>query len=74
LRRLSEDWTEKKMQGEQQGLDGYVTASAKQLGLAIEPDSKAAVIANLEVIFKIAAAVDGFELPDDAEPAPVFEA
>jgi hypothetical protein len=42
--------------------------------LAIEPDSKAGVIANLEVIFKIAGLVDGFVLPDDAEPAPVFEA
>jgi hypothetical protein len=64
----------KKMRGEDLGLDGYVTASAKQLRLAIEPDSKAGVIANLEVIFKIAGLVDGFVLPDDAEPAPVFEA
>ena len=63
-----------KMQGEQTNLEVYVTSSAKELGLAIEPEWKASITANLETIFKIAALVDEFELPDDTEPAPVFEA
>jgi Protein of unknown function (DUF4089) len=62
------------MQGEQAGLEAYVAYSAEALRLTIEPEWKAPIIANLETIFKIAALVDGFELPDDAEPAPVFEA
>jgi hypothetical protein len=62
------------MQGEQAGLEAYVTSSAQALRLAMEPEWKASIIANLETIFKIAALVDGFELPGDTEPAPVFEA
>ncbi|MGA7326561.1 MAG: DUF4089 domain-containing protein [Rhodomicrobium sp.] len=54
--------------------EDYVGASAKALGIALEPSWKVAAATNLEVIFKIAGFVDGFELPDDAEPAPVFEA
>jgi hypothetical protein len=54
--------------------ENYVETSAKVLGLSLEPDWKPAITANLETIFKIAAAVDAFELPDDAEPAPIFEA
>jgi Protein of unknown function (DUF4089) len=54
--------------------ESYAAVSAKALGLTLEPDWKAAAAANLETIFKIAALVDGFELPDDIEPSPVFEA
>jgi hypothetical protein len=64
----------KNMQGNHSGLDSYVSFSASALGLAIEPEWKTAIIANLDAIFKIAALLDGFELPDDIEPAPVFEA
>jgi hypothetical protein len=62
------------MEGEQTMWESYVAVSAKALGLALEPDWKEAAAANLETIFKIAALVDGFELPDDIEPSPVFEA
>jgi hypothetical protein len=62
------------MEGEQTIWENHVAALANVLGLILEPDWKAAAAANLETIFKIAALVDGFELPDDIEPAPVFEA
>jgi hypothetical protein len=54
--------------------EDYAAASAKALGLALEPGCKAAVGANLETIFKMAAPFDEFELPDDIEPAAIFEA
>ncbi len=62
------------MEEKQIDWDNYIETSAKALGLSLEPDWKPAITANLETIFKIAAAVDAFELPDAAEPAPIFEA
>jgi hypothetical protein len=55
-------------------LDAYIDAAAQALGIPVEPAWKDAVRANLEVTFRLAALVDGKELPDDAEPAPVFKA
>ena len=55
-------------------LDAYIDAAAQALGLAVKPEWKPAVRANLDVTFKLAALVAEKELPDDAEPAPVFEA
>jgi Protein of unknown function (DUF4089) len=55
-------------------LDAYIDAAAQALGLTVEPGWKPAVRANLEVTFKLAALVAEKELPDDAEPAPVFKA
>lgn len=55
-------------------LDTFIDSAAQVLGLTIEPDWKPAVRANLEVTFKLAALVGEKELPDDAEPAPVFKA
>jgi O-acetyl-ADP-ribose deacetylase (regulator of RNase III) len=52
----------------------YAAISAGVLGLPLKPEWEAAVVASLETIFRIAAAVERFQLPDDAEPAPVFEA
>jgi Protein of unknown function (DUF4089) len=54
--------------------EDYAAASAEALSLTLEPAWKAAVAANLETIFKMAASVDEFELPDDIEPAAIFEA
>ena len=51
-----------------------VAASAKALGLAIEPAWEPSVKFNLQLILRHAALVDEFPLPDDAEPAPVFHA
>ena len=55
-------------------LDIYIDAAAQALGLTVAPDWKPAVRANLEVTFKLAALVAEKELPDDAEPAPVYHA
>ena len=55
-------------------LDAYIDAAARALGLVIKPEWKPTVRANLDVTFKLAALVAEKELPDDAEPAPVFEA
>jgi hypothetical protein len=55
-------------------LDAYIDSAAHALGIPIEQEWKPAVRANLEVTFKLAALVGEKELPDDAEPAPVFKA
>ena len=53
-------------------LDAYVDSAAQALGIPVQPEWKPAVRANLEVTFRLAALVGEKELPDDAEPAPVF--
>lgn len=55
-------------------LDAYIDAVAQALGIPVQPEWKPAVRANLEVTFRLAAVVGEKELPDDAEPAPVFRA
>jgi Protein of unknown function (DUF4089) len=55
-------------------LDDYIDAAARTLAVPIEPAWKPAVRANLEVTLRLAALVAEFPLPDEAEPAPVFEA
>jgi hypothetical protein len=55
-------------------LDAYVDAAAQMLDLTVEPAWKAAVMAYLEANLRHAAAVAEFELPDEAEPAPLFGA
>ncbi len=53
-------------------LDAFMDASAAVLGLAIAPEWRAAVRANLAVTFRLSAVVEEVPLPDEAEPAPVF--
>ena len=55
-------------------LDAFVDAAAAALALPIEPAWKPAIKTNLQVTLRLAAMVSEFELPDEAEPAPVFEA
>jgi hypothetical protein len=59
---LEEQWNE------------FIAASARALALPVEPEWYPAVRSNLVVTWKHAALVAQFELPDDAEPAPVFRA
>lgn len=54
--------------------DTLVTASAQALKLPIDPAWRSGVKFNLQLIFRLAALVDDFPLPDDAEPGPVFYA
>jgi len=55
-------------------LDDFVEAAAAALGVPLEDAWKPAVKANLEATLRHADLVAEFELPDDAEPAPVFKA
>lgn len=51
----------------------YVDGAAALIGLPIDPTHRAGVVLNLERIAQMAALVMEFPLPDDVEPAPVFE-
>lgn len=49
-------------------------ASAKALGISVDPAWQKDIAFNLRLIMQHAARVDEFALPDEAEPAPVFRA
>jgi hypothetical protein len=55
-------------------LDDFIRATAHTLALPVDPSWQPAVKTNLEVILRQAALFTEFSLPDDTEPAPVFEA
>ena len=55
-------------------IDAFVAASAQALGLTLDPAWHAGVKFNLQLIFRHAALVDEFPLPDHAEPAQIFHA
>jgi hypothetical protein len=55
-------------------LDDYITAAAAVLELALDPAWRPGVRANFEVTLRLGRLVEQFELPDDAEPAPIFRA
>ena len=55
-------------------LDALVEAGAKALGLPLDPAWHASVKFNLQLVLRHGALVDEFQLPDDAEPAPVYHA
>ncbi len=61
-------------QQKQDAMDSLVAAGTQALGLKLDPAWKPGVKFNLQLILRHAALVDGFPLPDDAEPAPVFHA
>lgn len=54
--------------------DDLIGGLAEALALPLDPAWKPAIKANLQVTLRLAATVAEFELPDEAEPAPVFEA
>jgi hypothetical protein len=55
-------------------LDKLIDASVAALGLPIEAEWGPAIKGNLAVTLRLADIVAEFELPDEAEPAPTFEA
>ena len=55
-------------------LDDYIGAAAIALDLNIEPTWLPAVRENLRVILHLGASVSKFQLRDDTEPAPIFQA
>ena len=54
--------------------DTFIDAVSASLGLVIEDAWKPAVRANLEVTLRMARLVDEFPLPDEIEPAEIYEA
>ena len=50
----------------------YVDATAEILGLPIPADCRPAVIAGFQGMAAMAGKVNGFTLPTEIEPAPVF--
>jgi hypothetical protein len=61
-------------EGNSEELDALIDAAAKAMDLPIEEAWKPAIKGNLQVSLRLATIVEEFELPDEAEPAPVFEA
>ena len=55
-------------------LDAYIDTVAETLGLSIQTEWKPAVRANLDVTLKMARLVQEFPLPDEIEPASIYEA
>lgn len=55
-------------------LDDYIDAVAKALGLSVDAAWKPAVRTNLDVTLKMARMVQEFPLPDEIEPASIYEA
>src|SRR5262245_35646102 len=54
-------------------LNSFIEAAAAALALPIEPAWKPQIEAHLQVTWRLAQEVAEFELPDELEPAPVFE-
>ena len=55
-------------------VSALAAAGVKALALPVEPAWHAAIVFNLQLLLKHAALIDGFALPDESEPAPVFRA
>ncbi len=62
------------MEPSQDALEALIEANAKLLGVTIEPEWLPEVRRNLAVAYGLAGLVEEVALPDDAEPAAVFEA
>jgi hypothetical protein len=55
-------------------LDAWRDANAALLGIAVAPEWREAVRLHLRITRDMAQHVLDFQLPDDADPAPVFHA
>ena len=55
-------------------LDELITAAADALALPIDPAWRPAIRTHLEITLRFARQVEDFDLPDEAEPAPIFRA
>jgi len=53
-------------------VEAYVDAAARLNGLELGDASRAAVVANLTGLFRMAEAFAGLELEPDLDPAPVY--
>jgi len=57
-----------------QALEVYIRTAATALGIPLEEAWMPEIRANLAVSLRLANIVADFDLPDEIEPAPVFEA
>ncbi len=55
-------------------LDDFIASAAAALALPIDPAWTPAVRMHLEIALRHARLVEDFDLPDEAEPAPIFRA
>lgn len=55
-------------------LDDYIDVVAAALALPVDAAWKPAIRANLDVTLKMARLVQEFPLPDEIEPASIYEA
>ena len=55
-------------------VSALAAAGLKALALPAEPAWHAGIAFNLQLLFRHAALIDAFTLPDESEPAPVFRA
>ncbi len=55
-------------------LEAYIKTAAAALGIPLEEAWMPSIRANLDVSLRLASLAADFELPDESEPAPVFEA
>lgn len=55
-------------------MDRFIDTAAEVLGLRIEPEWKPAVRLNMDNTLKLARLVQEFPLPDEIEPASIYEA
>jgi Protein of unknown function (DUF4089) len=53
-------------------LDAWLDANAALLGIAVAPEWREAVRLHLRITRDMAQRVLDFQLPDEADPAPVF--
>jgi hypothetical protein len=51
----------------------YVDAAAKLVGLPLDPAHRPGVVLNIERIAQMAALFMEFPLPDEIEPAPIYQ-
>jgi hypothetical protein len=62
------------MEEKDEVLDQFIEAAAKALDLPIDPTWSPTIKANLQVTLRLGREVAEFTLPNEAEPAFVFEA
>jgi 1-carboxybiuret hydrolase subunit AtzG-like protein len=55
-------------------LHDFIESGTKILRLPIDPAWTPAITGHLDVILRLAALVTSFDLPEDVEPAPVYQA
>jgi hypothetical protein len=70
----TECWEIKDVTDKRDPLDAYIDSAAALLGLPLDPAWKGPIRANLEFTLNRAAFVGEKELPDDAEPAAIYQA